>query len=102
ARGFGPGFNGPLVLAAELPSSGATSGLTAFETALRATPGVAFASPPRFNADHSTAVIIAYPTTAPEAAATARLVTTLRHDVIPRTTAGTGATVLVGGQTAAG
>jgi RND superfamily putative drug exporter len=102
AQGFGPGFNGPLVLAAELPSPGGSSKLTAFETALRATSGVAYATAPRFNADHSTAVIIAYPKTAPQAAATANLVTTLRHDVIPRTTAGTGVRVLVGGETAAG
>jgi RND superfamily putative drug exporter len=102
AKGFGPGFNGPLVLAAELPAAGGGSTLATLDQALRSTPGVAFASPPRFNADHSTAVIIAYPTTAPQAATTAHLVTALRHDVIPRVTGGTGVKVLVGGETAGG
>jgi putative drug exporter of the RND superfamily len=47
-------------------------------------------------------VIIAYPTTAPQAARTADLVTTVRDEVIPRATAGSGVTVLVGGETAGG
>jgi len=102
AKGFGPGFNGPLVLAAELPAGGATSTLATLDSALRATPGVAFATPPELNADRSTAVIIADPTTAPQAAATAELVTTLRHRVIPSVTRGTGVEVLVGGETAGG
>ena len=48
------------------------------------------------------AVIIAYPTTAPQAAQTSQLVATLRTTVIPHATAGTGLRVLVGGETAAG
>jgi RND superfamily putative drug exporter len=114
ARGFGPGFNGPLVLAVELPAvaSGAatrpgtvgTSVATvdALDARLRSTPGVAFATPALFNADRSTAVIIAYPTTAPQAQKTAQLVTSLRRHVIPPLTAGTGVRVLVGGETAGG
>ncbi|HXQ61284.1 MAG TPA: MMPL family transporter [Acidimicrobiales bacterium] len=102
AEGFGPGFNGPLVLAAVLPPGASESTLTTVDDALRSTPGVAFATPPVLNADHSTAVIIAYPTTAPQAATTAELVTTLRHRVIPTATAGTGVKVLVGGETAGG
>jgi RND superfamily putative drug exporter len=47
-------------------------------------------------------VIIAYPTTAPQAASTAALVTRLRHQVIPAATAGTQVKVLVGGETAGG
>jgi hypothetical protein len=47
-------------------------------------------------------VILAYPATAPQAAATASLVRRLRSTVIPRATAGTGLTVLVGGETASG
>jgi len=105
AQGFGPGFNGPLVLAARVaPSAGGAGSTTvaSFDTTLRSTPGVAYATPPEFNADGTTAVIIAYPTTAPQAARTADLVTTLRQRVIPAATAGTGVTVLVGGETAGG
>jgi RND superfamily putative drug exporter len=102
ARGFGPGFNGPLVLAAELPSDGGGATLVALEKALQATPGVAFTAPPRLSADHKTAVIIAYPTSAPQAASTATLVTDLRSHVIPSVTTATGVKVLVGGETAGG
>jgi putative drug exporter of the RND superfamily len=103
SSGFGPGFNGPLVLAAELP--GGTSGrasLTALDHRLAAVPGVAAVLPPSYNPVGDTAVILAYPATSPQAAATASLVRRLRSAVIPRATAGTGLTVLVGGETAAG
>jgi putative drug exporter of the RND superfamily len=103
SSGFGPGFNGPLVLAAELP--GGTSGrasLAALDHRLAAVPGVAAVLPPSYNRVGDTAVILAYPATAPQAAATASLVRHLRSTVIPRATAGTGLTVLVGGETAAG
>ena len=55
-----------------------------------ATPGVAFATPAQFSASGHDAVIIAYPTTSPQAAQTEALVHTLRNDVIPAATAGTG------------
>jgi RND superfamily putative drug exporter len=101
AEGFGAGFNGPLVVAAPLssPDDGVT--MARVETALRSTPGIAFAAPVQTNAQHSAAVIIAYPTTAPQAAQTSALVTRLRSTVIPQATAGTGLKVLVGGETAA-
>jgi RND superfamily putative drug exporter len=102
AQGFGPGFNGPLVMAAELPAGGGGHTLQTLDATLRRTPGIAFATPPRLNADHSVAVIIAYPTTAPQAAATATLVTSLRQRVVPAATAGSGVKVLVGGETAGG
>ncbi len=101
AEGFGPGFNGPLVVAAPLPSAADSRAMTTVDQALRATPGIAFAAPVETSADHSAAVIIAYPTTAPQAAQTSQLVTNLRSTVIPRATAGTGLKVLVGGETAA-
>jgi RND superfamily putative drug exporter len=101
AEGFGPGFNGPLVVAAPLSSARDGATMTRVDAALRATPGVAFAAPVESNAHHNAAVIIAYPTTAPQAAQTSQLVTTLRTSVIPRATSGTRLKVLVGGETAA-
>ena len=75
--------------------------MTHVDLALRATPGIAFAAPVEINTDQSAAVIIAYPTTAPQAAQTSQLVTSLRTSVIPRATSGTQLKVLVGGETAA-
>ena len=103
SEGFGPGFNGPLVLAAELPGgTGGRDVVTAFEGRLRGVPGVAAVQPPSYNADGTAAVLIVYPTSAPQDAKTASLVRLLRTDVVPRATAGTDVTILVGGETAAG
>ncbi|MGO8872984.1 MAG: MMPL family transporter [Acidimicrobiales bacterium] len=102
AEGFGPGFNGPLVLAAEFPAGTDRAVADRFVVALRATPGVAFASPPQFDPSGDTAAIIAYPTTSPQSSQTETLVHLLRSHVIPEVTAGTGVRVLVGGETAGG
>jgi putative drug exporter of the RND superfamily len=101
AQGFGPGFNGPLVVATPLSGSGDGAALAKLDVALRSTPGIAFATPVQVSADKSAAVIVAYPTTSPQSAATSALVTHLRSTVIPETTAGSGLHVLVGGETAA-
>jgi putative drug exporter of the RND superfamily len=101
--GFGPGFNGPLVVAAELPGGAKDRAVvTAFDHGLAAVPGVARAEAPTYNPAGNAAVLIVYPTTAPQAALTAALVNRLRTTVIPRATAGTEVKILVGGETAAG
>lgn len=108
ARSFGPGFNGPLVIAADLhPASGsaaaaARAAVVALDQRLAQSPAVAFVAPAVFNPAGDAAVIIAYPTTSPQAAQTASLVRHLRSTVIPPVVKGTGVTVLVGGVTAGG
>jgi putative drug exporter of the RND superfamily len=103
SAGFGPGFNGPLVLAAELPGGSQDRAVvTAVDRRLAAVPGVARVQPPAYNPASDAAVILLYPATAPQAAATGSLVNHLRATVIPRATAGSGVKVLVGGETAAG
>jgi RND superfamily putative drug exporter len=98
ARGFGPGFNGPFLLAVSLPpGSDHTAQLAALQQAVEATPGVAAASPALTNPSNTTAVMRVYPTTAPQDEATSSLLHRLRNDVIPRATAGTGMSVYVGG-----
>ncbi len=46
ARGFGPGFNGPLQLVAELPAEGGKAALAEIGSAVEGRPGVASVSPP--------------------------------------------------------
>ena len=99
ATGFGPGFNGPLVIAAHVPA-GQTAGVEDLDASLRSTPGIAFASPAVFNPSGTAALIVAYPTTSPQAAQTHALVHTLRDQVIPSATSGTGVQAYVGGETA--
>jgi RND superfamily putative drug exporter len=101
AEGFGVGFNGPLVLAAEFPEGANTSALTALTETLNDTPGVTFASPAVKSPSDDAAVIRVIPDSAPQSVATEDLVHTLRNDVIPEAMAGSGIDVKVGGLTAA-
>jgi putative drug exporter of the RND superfamily len=100
AQGFGPGFNGPLVVAVSMPGPAATVTVDQLRTAIARAPGVAYVVPAQFNAAKSGAVLVAYPTTAPQAAPTQALVRALRADVIPRATEGTRVEAQVGGETA--
>jgi putative drug exporter of the RND superfamily len=101
AEGFGPGFNGPLVLAASLPS-GSDSGptLQRIERAVARTPNVAAVAPAQLNKSGDAATIAVIPKSSPQDARTSDLVKRLRDDVLPPATAGTGAQVYVGGATA--
>jgi RND superfamily putative drug exporter len=103
AHGFGPGTNGPLAMAVELPASGgrtATATLASLSGAVADTPGVAAVLPPVLSDDGTAAMVAVIPTTGPQDAATERLVHHLRDDVVPAAVRGTGATVSIGGQTA--
>jgi RND superfamily putative drug exporter len=100
SQGFGPGFNGPLTLVAELPHPGDTSSLPAIRAAVAGTHDVAAVTAPRLSPSGRVAVIRAYPSSAPQAQATTDLVNNLRHEVLPPVERHTGTRVLVGGFTA--
>jgi RND superfamily putative drug exporter len=97
SRGFGAGFNGPLLFAIQLPSQNDTGVVDQLHTAVAGTPGVASVTPVLTSPDGTTAVMRVYPTTAPQDEATSKLLHHLRGDVIPAATAGSGAKVYVGG-----
>ena len=98
AEGFGPGFNGPLLVAVDQKDDpGAADRLA---KAFSETPGVATVVKPIANETGDTAQIPVYPTTSPQSSETSDLVTTFRNDVIPATLAGSGATAHVGGTVA--
>ncbi len=101
ADGFGPGFNGPLLMVATVPDEAAQQDLEELRSQVAATPGVAAVSVPTFNPAGDVAVFNAMPTTAPQAAETADVVHRLRDVVVPAATDGTGLRMLVGGNTAA-
>jgi RND superfamily putative drug exporter len=101
AEGFGPGFNGPLLLAAETPNGADDLAvLNQLSATLNKTQGVAFATPPTANEEGTVAVMQVFPTTDPQAKATADLVNHLRDDVVP-SVVGNDVDVKVGGLTAA-
>ncbi len=100
AEGFGAGMNGPLLLVAEVPQGSSDGTLDQIGAAVAETPGVAGVVPASLNPEGDTAVITVVPTTGPQDSETVDLVTTLRDDVLPQASEGTGVTVHVGGVTA--
>ena len=83
--GFGPGFNGPMLLVAELPAGYDTSQLDALSSAVSADQGVAFLSPPVFNdpANPTSVFWNLVPTTGPQEKPTTDLVGRLRNQILP-------------------
>ena len=102
AEGFGPGFNGPLVMVADHADP---KSRTEFDTVLSdvaRTAGVARVGPPTTIGAGATAIQVAQvvPATAPQDQATTDLVKRLRDHVVPDATADTNLGVRIGGVTA--
>jgi RND superfamily putative drug exporter len=97
AEGFGPGSNGPFLLAMQVDSPDDFATIQDFGTTISDDPGVAFVSGP-FGSDQtdqpaSEAFIMrVVPTTSPQDADTEDTVARLRDDVIPSLVEGTGIT----------
>jgi RND superfamily putative drug exporter len=92
AEGFGPGFNGPLLITAVGDGPGAMGPAQGLAAAVEATPGVAaVASIPNNFEDPAAAnavLLQVIPETSPQDEATEDLVKTLRDDVIPDASGG--------------
>src|SRR5690606_23504859 len=99
---FGPGSNGPFLLAVDIPKGapGNEAQLERLAEAVRATDGMLQVSPAQVSEDGEMATIFAVPETAPQDAATSDLLDELRSEVIPAATADTPLEVYVGGNTA--
>jgi putative drug exporter of the RND superfamily len=100
AEGFGPGFNGPFVLAAALPNKGDDQSLVVLHKTLENEAGVEKVTPIVLNPAKNTGVFQLYPTTSPQSVDTTKLLDHIRSDVIPPIEARTGAQLHVGGITA--
>jgi putative drug exporter of the RND superfamily len=118
AQNFGPGVNGPLIIAVSLgsPAQASTSSsspspagsdaratdprLQTLQKDVSATHGVAAVTPIQIDQAGTTAYFNAITTTGPADQATAGLVSTLRSTVIPAADKGTNMTAYIGGTTA--
>ncbi len=100
-EGFGPGTNGPLVIAAELPTPEAEQDIQSLAQTLDGEEGVEFVADPVINDAGTAAIVTVIPTTSPQDEETEELVQRLREDVIPQALSGTGVEAHVGGVTAA-
>jgi RND superfamily putative drug exporter len=97
AEGFGPGYNGSLMLVSELPEGTDPSELEAFGDEIAAADGIASVSPPQVSEGNEAVAWEAIPTTAPQDEATTELVKHLRDDVVPAASEGTGLDIAVAG-----
>jgi putative drug exporter of the RND superfamily len=100
AQGFGKGFNGPLQIVTELPKAGDTSGISQVTDAIGNDPDVASVGAPQLSPNGRTAVLSAFPRSAPQDQETTDLVKRLRDDTLPPVEGSSQTTVLVGGPTA--
>jgi RND superfamily putative drug exporter len=99
---FGPGFNGPLLIAIGAKGNGKldTAQVAKVTAALKTATDVQSVSPAVTNKAGDAAVVSVIPKTSPQDQATSDLVDNLRDDVIPAATKGSALNVYVGGQTA--
>ena len=97
AEGFGPGFNGPLVIAAALPEKGDDTGMVELHKQLEEEAGVAGTTPIALSPAKNAAVFQVYPTTSPQSEATTELLDRIRADLIPPIEAETNTQLHVGG-----
>jgi RND superfamily putative drug exporter len=98
AEGFGPGANGPIIIAVDAAADPTVLGPLA--TAIAADPGIAQVAPARVDANSGVAILVAEPTTTPQSEATRETIDRLRSDVLPGVLGGNPATAHVGGQVA--
>ncbi|MGE3443261.1 MAG: MMPL family transporter [Acidimicrobiia bacterium] len=100
-EGFGPGFNGPLVIVSDLSS---VKDRTAFANHIaeqaKAADGVASVSPVITNQQGDAAIVNVYPSDKPQSKQTEQLVKSLRRDILTPIAQENGAGVYVGGFTA--
>ncbi len=96
ARGFGPGANGPLVIAVDTSADAGV--VEPLANAVKADRGIAGVAAPAVNGGVTT--IVAFPTTGPQDDATVETIQRLRADVFPAVLAQSPARAHIGGQTA--
>jgi putative drug exporter of the RND superfamily len=102
SQGFGPGFNGPLLVASEVHSPGDVAAMARVADAVKQTPGVKTVSPVFPSANGNAVFMQVVPAGSPQDESTTQLVHRLRDTVIPASANGSTLAVHVGGQTSVG
>jgi putative drug exporter of the RND superfamily len=102
SEGFGPGFNGPLLVASEVHSPGDVAAMSRIAAAIGKTPGVANVSRVFPSTNGKAVFMQVVATGSPQDESTTQLVHRLRDVVIPASEQGSTLQVHVGSQTAVG
>lgn len=98
---FGPGWNAPLLVVAELPGDARGDDmLKRLSYGLAVDPEVATVSPAVHSADRAVAILTVVPKHAPQDREVSDLLRRIRNDLVPAAEAGSGGHIYVGGTTA--
>ncbi|MGA7835931.1 MAG: MMPL family transporter [Acidimicrobiales bacterium] len=100
AKGFGPGFNGPLTIVGSVRNTNDLATMEHLDASLKGKPGVATVAPLVTNPQKTVAIINVIPTSSPQSAKTAALIDTIRNTYIPAVTTSSHTQIYVGGITA--
>ena len=98
AEGFGPGINGPMVIAVDISRDPTV--VEPLLDAITADEDIAAVAPPELNPEAGVATLVAFPTTAPQDDATLDTIKRLRAEVFPPVLDESPARAHIGGQTA--
>ncbi|MEZ5382439.1 MAG: MMPL family transporter [Microthrixaceae bacterium] len=102
AEGFGPGFNGPLIVASTLPTDTDEAALADITTAMQGTQGVVFATQPMLNDEANPTAVrwLVIPDSSPQDEATTQTLNRLRDQSLPPVERAAGLDVAVTGAVA--
>jgi RND superfamily putative drug exporter len=100
AQGFGPGFNGPLLVVGHTADPASSTAFAALASTITATPDVASVVAAPTTPGSGVSILDVIPASSPQSARSTQLIDHLRNSVIPAAEQGTTLTVYVGGQTA--
>jgi RND superfamily putative drug exporter len=99
AKGFGPGFSGPLELVGQVSGPSDQARFASFVSSLGGRPGVARIQPPRLSPNGKVEVAVLYPTTGPQDAQTTDLLNRIRS-AVPQAEAASSLKIHIGGDAA--
>jgi RND superfamily putative drug exporter len=97
AKGFGPGFNGPITMLADVSNQKSVDASQRAIDMIKSQPEVAAVLPAIPTKDGKYQLITVYPKSSPQSEETSDFITDLREDVIPAIQKETGVTFQVGG-----
>ncbi len=97
AKGFGPGFNGPITMLADVSNQKSADSTSQVIDIIKAQPDAAAVLPAIPTHDGKYQLITVYPKSSPQSEATSNFISELRKDVIPQIQKETGVSIQVGG-----
>jgi len=97
AKGFGPGFNGPITMLADVSNQKSADATSQVVDIIKSQPDVAAVLPAIPTQDGKYQLITVYPKSSPQSEETSDFISELREDVIPQIQRETGVSIQVGG-----